>query len=72
VDVVLRAQAGQKMVLGSSIPHADLTIKHMETYRVLNTEENARLQFTAAYVANGEPPAAGAFASTAIVTIGYE
>lgn len=72
VDVVLRAQAGQKMVLGSSTPHADLTIKHLETYRVLNAEENARLQFTAAYVANGDPPSAGAFASTAIVTLGYE
>lgn len=72
VDVVLRAQAGQKKVLGSSTPHADLTIKHLETYRVLNAEENARLQFTAAYVANGDPPSAGAFASTAIVTLGYE
>ena len=72
VDVVLRALAGQKMVLGSSTPYADLTIKNLETYRVLNTEENASLQFTAAYVANGDAPSAGAFASTAIVTIGYE
>lgn len=72
VDLMVTAQSNQKMDTTSGLPYSDLTIKNLETYRALNQAGDTNLNFTAAYVANGEPLKAGPFSSTATVTIGYE
>jgi len=72
VHVVIQAKAGQKMVVGTNTPYTDLTVKNLETYRALNSEANTNLNFTAAYVANGETPGPGPFVSSATVTLGYD
>lgn len=72
VDVMVIAADNQKMALDTGTAYADLTIKNLETYRALNNASNVSLNFKAAFVANGEEPAPGIFASTATVMLSYE